>query len=411
MNIRIVGYHIQLLKNKGSKERGENKLKYITLFITLLMISMSSMATNKIYVTQAGASLVFDVLQDGDGNMIGNSTTASTSSGSATNFNIDQVGASNILTFDIDGDSFTGTFSTTGNSNNIDFNCDSGSSTSGCDSITASITFTGNSQDIDIDLANTSSKSADGSAVTITGASGTDSTVVSAAIDGTSAILTLTINGDSNNYLINIDDNGDVNGHTLIMTQTGITADVDVVQSGAYDNIATVTSTGDSQNIDINQTAGGTITLVTTGSTSSAVKTVNINQTAHATFTASAGLDGAGGTYDIDQTAASAAMTFDVSGASAAVTANQTAAATLTLTQPGASANINVLQTAAATATLDLDGASGVYDIDQTNASTITLDQTGDNANFVISQAGGSGDIVTMTTNGASANVDIIQRD
>ena len=43
--------------------------------------------------------------------------------------------------------------------------------------------------------------------------------------------------GDSNNYLINIDDNGDVNGHTLIMTQTGITADVDVVQSGAYDKI------------------------------------------------------------------------------------------------------------------------------------------------------------------------------
>ena len=44
----------------------------------MVMMSLSVMATNKIYVTQAGASLVFDVLQDGNGNMIGNSTTAST---------------------------------------------------------------------------------------------------------------------------------------------------------------------------------------------------------------------------------------------------------------------------------------------------------------------------------------------
>ena len=57
----------------------------------MALMSVSTMATNKIYVTQAGASLVFDVLQDGDGNMIGNSTTASTASGSATNFNIDPV--------------------------------------------------------------------------------------------------------------------------------------------------------------------------------------------------------------------------------------------------------------------------------------------------------------------------------
>ena len=83
----------------------------------MLLMSVSAMATNKIYVTQAGASLVFDVLQDGDGNMVGNSTTASTASGSATNFNIDQVGDSNIITFDIHGDSFTGVWSTTGNSN------------------------------------------------------------------------------------------------------------------------------------------------------------------------------------------------------------------------------------------------------------------------------------------------------
>ena len=233
----------------------------------MVMVSLSAMAVNKIYVTQAGANLVFDVLQDGDGNKVGNSTTASTVSGSASNFNIDQVGNSNLITFDIEGDSFTGVFFTSGNSNNIDFNCDSAGATSGCDDVNAVISFTsGNSQDIDIDVGLTSSKSGDNADIDIVGNSGTDSTVVAATIDGTSAILRLTINGDTNNYLIDIDDNGDVAGHTLIMTQTGITADVDVVQSGSYDNSATVVTTGDSQNIDITQTAGGTCLLYTSPS-------------------------------------------------------------------------------------------------------------------------------------------------
>ena len=369
-------------------------MKLLTFFIMALM-SLPAMATNKIYVTQAGASLVFDVLQDGDGNMVGNSTTASTVSGSATNFNIDQVGNSNIITFDINGDNFVGTWSTTGNSNNIDFNCDPADSTSGCDDVNAVITFTGNSQDIDIDVGG--STSGDNADIDIVGASGTDSTVVAATIDGASAILRLTINGDSNNYLIDIDGNGDVAGHTLIMTQTCITADVDVVQSGVYDNSATVTTTGDSQNIDITQTAGGTVTMTTTGSTASAVKTVNINQTGHATFNTdgtilgqtSDGLNGAGGTFDIDQTSTG----------------------TINLDANGASANISIEQTSTGTVNMDVDGATFVADIDQDNASTLSLTHDGASADYVILQTGGSGDVITMTVNGASANVDIIQRD
>ncbi|ANS05837.1 hypothetical protein [uncultured Mediterranean phage] len=369
-------------------------MKLLTFFIMALM-SLPAMATNKIYVTQAGASLVFDVLQDGDGNMVGNSTTASTVSGSATNFNIDQVGNSNIITFDINGDNFVGTWSTTGNSNNIDFNCDPADSTAGCDDVSAVITFTGNSQDIDIDVGGTTS--GDNADIDIVGASGTDSTVVAATIDGTSAILRLTIAGDSNNYLIDIDGNGDVAGHTLIMTQTGITADVDIVQSGTDDNSATVVTTGDSQNIDITQTSGGTVTMTTTGSTSSAVKTVNINQTGAATFNTdgtilgqtSDGLNGAGGTFDIDQTSTG----------------------TINLDANGASANISIEQTSTGTVNMDVDGATFVADIDQDNASTISLTHDGASADYVILQEGGSGDILTLTVNGASANVDIIQRD
>ena len=364
----------------------------------MVMVSLSAMAVNKIYVTQAGANLVFDVLQDGDGNKVGNSTTASTVSGSASNFNIDQVGNSNLITFDIEGDSFTGVFFTSGNSNNIDFNCDSAGATSGCDDVNAVISFTsGNSQDIDIDVGLTSSKSGDNADIDIVGNSGTDSTVVAATIDGTSAILRLTINGDTNNYLIDIDDNGDVAGHTLIMTQTGITADVDVVQSGSYDNSATVVTTGDSQNIDITQTAGGTATVTSSDSTSAAVKTINILQSGHATFNTdgtilgqtSSGLAGAGGTYDIDQTSTG----------------------TINLDVNGASANVSIEQTSTGTVNIDAAGASLTMDIDQDNASTLSIHHDGASGNYDVDQTGGSGDIIILTVNGASADVDIEQRD
>jgi hypothetical protein len=77
--------------------------------------------------------------------------------------------------------------------------------------------------------------------------------VLAATVDGTSVILTITVNGDSNNYLLDIDGNGDVNGHTLIHTHTGGTADVDITQSGINDNMINLTTSGDSHNIDIIQ--------------------------------------------------------------------------------------------------------------------------------------------------------------
>ena len=65
--------------------------------------------------------------------------------------------------------------------------------------------------------------------------------------------MTITVDGDTNNWLIDIDGNGDANGHTYIHTHTGGIADVDVVQSGIYDNMVTLTTSGDNHNIDIIQ--------------------------------------------------------------------------------------------------------------------------------------------------------------
>ena len=223
--------------------------KILTLVMFMLM-TVSSYA-NDIYVTQSGNTLTFDVLQDGQNKTIGNSTTASTVTGATSNFNIDQVGDSNVLTFDINGNSYTGTFSTTGNSNNIDFNCDSGGSNSSCATVTASIIWVGSSNDLDIDVGETAD--ATGANITISGASGSDSNVVAATIDGTSVIFTLNVNGDTNNFLVDIDGDGDSAGHTYIHNHTGSIADVDITQSGIYDNMITLTTSGDNHNIDIIQ--------------------------------------------------------------------------------------------------------------------------------------------------------------
>ena len=226
-------------------------MKKIINYIMFVMLMAIPVSANDIYVTQSGASLTLDVLQDGQNNTIGNSTTASTSTGASTNLNIDQVGNSNVITYQINGASYTGVINLQGNSNNVDLNCDSTGNNSSCGSANAVINFTGNSNDIDLDIGQTSAAtSAD---VDIVGQTGSDSNVVAATVDGTSAILTITINGDSNNYLLDIDGNGDINGHTLVHSHTGGLADVDITQSGINDNIINLTTSGDSHNIDIIQ--------------------------------------------------------------------------------------------------------------------------------------------------------------
>ena len=219
--------------------------------LILLLIALPVYA-NDIYVTQSGASLDLDITQDGQNNTVGNSTTSSSVIGANATVDIDQVGNSNVLKFDVNGATFTGTFSTTGNSNDIDFNCDSTGNNSSCATATASIVWVGNSNDLDIDIGE--SADAANATVTITGASGSDSNVVASTIDGKSVILTLSVNGDTNNYLIDIDGDGDSIGHTLIHTHTGSIADVDITQPGVYDNMITLVTSGDNHDIDISQT-------------------------------------------------------------------------------------------------------------------------------------------------------------
>ena len=68
---------------------------------------------------------------------------------------ITQVGNNNVMTFDVNGATYTGTFSVTGDSNNIDFNCDSVETTVLVEH--ASIVWVGSTNDIDVDIGETAS--------------------------------------------------------------------------------------------------------------------------------------------------------------------------------------------------------------------------------------------------------------
>ena len=226
-------------------------MKTIIGVIMLIMMTTLSYA-NDIYVTQSGNALDLDITQDGENNTVGNSTTASASAGVTTILNIDQIGDSNVITYQIAGATYTGVINLVGNSNNVDLNCDTGGSNSSCGTANAVINFTGSSNDIDLDIGETSSATT--ADVDLVGQSGSDSNTVAATVDGNSAVLTITVNGDTNNYLIDIDGNGDSVGHTLIHSHTGGIADVDIIQSGVNDNMINLTTSGDNADIDISQT-------------------------------------------------------------------------------------------------------------------------------------------------------------
>ena len=130
---------------------------------------------NDIYVTQSGDDLDLDITQDGQNNQVGNSTTSSSVIGASATIDIDQVGNSNVLKFDVNGANYTGTFNVTGNSNDIDILCDSTGNNSSCGSVTASITMVGNSTDIDLDIGET--PDASNTTATITSAGSDDSSL------------------------------------------------------------------------------------------------------------------------------------------------------------------------------------------------------------------------------------------
>src|SRR6056300_1602870 len=102
-----------------------------TALIALLTFMSSAFADNEIYIDQTGSSATININQDGTGNRVGASGDISTSDGSSTTMDIDQVGASNVLDYDVYGANANITSNTQGSSSDIGINVGTTSGSNG----------------------------------------------------------------------------------------------------------------------------------------------------------------------------------------------------------------------------------------------------------------------------------------
>jgi len=232
-----------------------------SLWMIMIMLTMFgfSAAANEIYINQVGDSLDLDIVQDGQDNQFGDSTTDASLTGNDMTFSITQTGSYNDIAAVINGNSYTGTWAFTGDYNTVDLTCDSAGTN--CENITLNITNTGDTNDYTFDIGSTAD--ADGSTIafTVTG----DNNIIDTTIDGKSVALSVTVdnsaslattsaNSDEGNAItINSSGNGDSVGNTVTLDITGGGSTYDVTQSGIYDNTVDATFNGDSQDVDITQ--------------------------------------------------------------------------------------------------------------------------------------------------------------
>lgn len=224
------------------------------IFLILLMSAgLSPAFANDIYITQSGAGLNLDLIQDGQNNVMGNSTTAMTLTGTTSVLYARQTGNTNVLTLDLEGTALNANMAITGDTNDLVLKCNAGGTSSYCDNWSADIDITGDSSNIDIDVGTVAASNASNVVVAATG----DSTTVNLDIDGASAPVSITAVGNLNNFQVDVDGAGDSSGHQVTIHHTGNSATYDVVQSGAYDsilNITTNTGSGAAADVDISQT-------------------------------------------------------------------------------------------------------------------------------------------------------------
>ena len=222
-------------------------MKTTSKLIMFLMLSSSALA-NDIYVTQSGNNLVLDITQQGTGNTIGTLALPSSLTGADTNFVISQVGNTNELTFELNGNNYTGNFDVTGNSNIIDFKCDSGNLTAGCENVTATITLAGNSNTVNLNIGENDDSTGTTATVTTTG----DSNTITATIDSPNAVMNLSITGSTNIFGLTMDGSG-VGEHSATINHSGDTGTFSISQTGVNNKLLDLTTIGNNHSVTITQ--------------------------------------------------------------------------------------------------------------------------------------------------------------
>lgn len=229
------------------------------LLVSMLLYLTPSFA-NDIYIQQSGDGLDLDITQDGADNVIGTSSTGVDLTGDDMTFAITQTGSYNTIAATIKGDTYTGTWQFTGDTNAVDLLCSSAAA-GNCDTVTLNITTTGDDNTYDFDIGESADADSSTISFTVTG----DNNIVNTDVDGQSAALTVTVDNSASlsTNSANSDEgvtitttqsgNGDTNGMGITLDVTGGGGTIDVTQSGINDNIVDLTISGDNFDVDITQ--------------------------------------------------------------------------------------------------------------------------------------------------------------
>lgn len=253
------------------------KLKTIvasSLFILGLGL-ISPAYANDIYIQQSGNDLDLDVTQDGTNNVLGTNTTGVLLQGNDMTFSVSQVGDTNVIETTIKGNTYTGNINLTGNSNQVDLDCDNAGA-GNCETVSLSIDVTGGSADITatiggsgdaqnfvgtIDLANNSN--ADTLTFTLNAKNADldfdmsndgSTTLTGVGAGGNTASSTSVESGVANTVAITQSGTGDVNGHSMTVNMKGGGSIANITQSGVEDKVLSLTTVGNDATIDITQT-------------------------------------------------------------------------------------------------------------------------------------------------------------
>ena len=227
---------------------------------------------NDIYITQIGDTLDLDITQDGSDNQFGDSTTGAVLKGDSMVFSITQTGDNNDIAAIINGDSYSGTWTFTGDTNVVDFKCDSlGTAGAGnCETVDVDITTTGDDNTFKIYIGESADAGGADVTFTVTG----DDNVVDADLDGVDVDVTVVVNNSNSTHTggatsatdasltssdagnifdIDVDGNGDANGHKIDLNVTGGGNVFTITQSGVGDNVVDANFTTNGSTINITQ--------------------------------------------------------------------------------------------------------------------------------------------------------------
>ena len=233
------------------------KLIYV---VSSIFIMTTNAWANDIYITQSGDNLDLDIVQDGQDNQFGSSTTGVTLDGDSMTFSVTQQGNFNTIAAVIKGNNYTGAWTFTGDTNTVDLLCDSTTGLN-CEDATLNITTTGDDNNFKFYVGEVADADTLIANFTITG----DNSDFQNDIDGKNATITLSsdnssslsaasVNGDEGNFVdIDVTGDGDVNGNLINLTIVGGGSTYDISQSAIYDNTVSATFTGDGHDVDITQ--------------------------------------------------------------------------------------------------------------------------------------------------------------